>query len=94
MAEMTTKPVPVVKTEMTRQQRAAIEAFGQFVITIEEAFPQEVADTSNAAKKITRSGLQMADRLVHTRHELLRNAIDSTAKSLRSRDRATPHAAR
>jgi hypothetical protein len=30
-----------VKTEMTSQQRAAIEAFGQFVIAIEEAFAQE-----------------------------------------------------
>jgi hypothetical protein len=82
VAEITTNPVPVVKTEMTRQQRAAIKTFGQFVIAIEEAFPQEAEDTSNVAKKLTRSGLQMADRLVHTQHGLLlRNVIDSTAKS-------------
>ncbi|MGO9975556.1 MAG: hypothetical protein ACLP01_22710 [Solirubrobacteraceae bacterium] len=91
---MTTKPLPVVKTEMTTQQRAAIEAFGQVVITIEEAFPQEVADTPNIARRITRSGLQMADRLVHAQHEFLRSVIDSAAKSLRIRDGAKPQAAR
>ncbi len=50
MAEITTKPLAAVKTELTRQQRAAIEAFGRFVLTLEDAFPQEVADTSNVAK--------------------------------------------
>lgn len=88
MAQITTKPLPVVKTEMTRQQRAAIEAFAQFVIAIEEAFPQETADTSNVARKITESGLQMADRLVHTQRGLLRNVIDSTVKSHRRRGKA------
>ncbi len=92
MAEITTKPLPVVKTAMTRQQRAAIKAFGQLVIAIEEAFPQEAADTSNVAKKITESGLQMADRLVHTQRGLVRNVIDSTAKS--HRRRAKPQTAR
>jgi hypothetical protein len=55
--------------------------------------PQEVADTSEVAKKITESGLQMADRLIHTQYEFLRKVIDSTAKSLRSRDGAKLHAA-
>ncbi len=71
-------------------ERAAIEALGQFVIAIEEAFPQEVAGTSEVAKKITESGLQTADRLVHTQNEFLRNVIASTAKSLRIRDGAKP----
>ncbi len=94
-AEVTTKPVPVVKTELTCQQRAAIEAFGQFVVTIEEAFPHKVADTSTAAKRITRSGgLQMADRVVHKPHEFLRSVIDRTAKSLRIRDGEKPQTAR
>ena len=55
--------------------------------------PQEVADTSEVAKKITESGLQMADRLIHTQYEFLRKVIDSTAKSLHSRDRAKLQAA-
>jgi hypothetical protein len=75
-------------------ERAAIEAIGQFVITLEEALPQEVAGTSEVAKKITESGLEMADRLVHTEYDLLRDVIDSTAKSLSSRGGAKAKAAR
>ena len=67
-------------------ERAAIEALGQFLITIEDAWPQEVAATSDVAKKITESGLEMADRLVHTEYDFLRNVIDSAAKSVSSRD--------
>ena len=74
-------------------ERAAIEAVGQFVITVEEALPQEVAGTSDVAKKITESGLEMADRLVHTVNDVLRKVIDSTARSLSSRDGARPRAA-
>jgi hypothetical protein len=74
-------------------ERAAIEAVGQFLITAEEALPQEVAGTSEVAKKITESGLVMVDRLIHTQHEFLRKVIDSTAKSLNSRDGAKLQAA-
>jgi len=74
-------------------ERAAIEALGQFVVAVEEALPQEVAGTSEVAKKITESGLEMADRLIHTQHVFLRKGIDSTAKALRSRDGAKLHAA-
>jgi hypothetical protein len=75
-------------TSLETGERAVIEALGQFLVTVEEALPQEVADTSEVAKKITESGLELADRLVHTQYEFLRKAIDSTAKALRSRDGA------
>ncbi|MGO9751822.1 MAG: hypothetical protein ACLP8S_08500 [Solirubrobacteraceae bacterium] len=65
-------------------ERAAIDALGKFVITIEEALPQEVAASTDVAKKITESGLELTDRLVHTQHDFLRNVIDSAARSLRS----------
>ena len=127
MAQIATKPKPVVKplqTSATHQlfsplraarrarvvdrtselsdevlksleagERAAIEALGQFVITIEETLPQEVASTSEMAKKVTESGLQTADRLVHTQYDVLREVIASAAKSLSSRDGAKPKAA-
>lgn len=73
-------------------ERAAIETVGQFLITVEEALPQEVAGTSEVAKRITVSGLEMADRLVHTGHDLLRNVIGSTAKSLGNGRGAKPRA--
>jgi hypothetical protein len=92
--DRTTKLSDEVLKSLEASERAAIEALGQFVISIEEALPQEVAGTSDVAKKITESGLQMADRLVHTQHDFLRNVIDSTAKSLRVGDGAKPQAAR
>ena len=115
MAEIATKPKPVVKTSATRElgipaarlavvvdrtaelsdevlksldigERAAIEAVRQFLITMEEALPQEVAGTSDVVKRITESGFEMADRLVQTEYDFLRNVVDSAAKSLSSRD--------
>ena len=74
-------------------ERAAIEAIGQFMITLEEALPHEVTRTSEVAKKITESGLEMTDRLVHTEYDLLRDVVDSTAKSLSRHDGAKSVAA-
>jgi hypothetical protein len=75
-------------------QRAAIDAVGRFVVTVEEALPQEVQGTSEVAKKITESGLETADRLVQTWYDFLRKVIGSTSKSLSSHNGARPNAAR
>jgi hypothetical protein len=85
-----TKPPGVVKSEMTAQQRDAIKAFGQLVITIEQAFPQAVADAP-ASRTITRPG-PGDGREARSAHaaEFLRNVIDSTARSLSRRGEATP----
>ncbi len=74
-------------------ERAAIEAIGQFVITIEEALPHEVTRTSEVAKKVTESGLEMTDRLLHTEYDLFRDVVDSAANSLRRHDGARSVAA-
>ena len=44
------------------------------------------------AKKITESGFEMADRLVHTINDFARKVVDSAAKSLSGHDAAKPHA--
>jgi hypothetical protein len=80
-------------TSLETGERAAIEALRQFLVTIEDAVPQEVTGTAEVAKKITESGQEMTDRLVHTQYEFLRKAIASTAKALRSRDGAKLQAA-
>jgi hypothetical protein len=69
-------------------ERAAIAAVGQFLITLEEALPRQVAGTSDVAKMITESGLEMTDRLVHTEYDFLRKVVDSAAKPLSSRNGA------
>ena len=82
-----------VLQSLEASERTAIQAVGQFVITIEETLPQEVAATSDVAKMITESCLEMADRLVHAGNDLMRNVLDSAAKPLRTRDGVMPKAA-
>lgn len=79
-----------VLTSLEAGERAAIEAVGRFLVTIEDALPDEVNTTSEVVKRITESGLGMAQQLVHTQYDFLRQVIDSTAKSLSSRNAATP----
>jgi uncharacterized protein YbaP (TraB family) len=76
-----------------KSERAAIEAVGQFVITMEEAIPTEVTGTTEVAKKITQSGLETVDQLVHTGHDLLHHVVDSGATWLSRHEEAKPVAA-
>lgn len=69
-----------------RSERAAIEAVGQFVITIEDALPTEVTGTTDVAKTITTSGLQTIDQLVHTEYDLLGHVVDSATTWLSRHD--------
>lgn len=86
VADRTTELSDEVLKSVEEGQRAAIESLGRFVITLEEALSQEVEGTSKVAKKVTESGLEMADRLVHTQYGFIRKVIDSAGKSLRSTD--------
>jgi hypothetical protein len=94
VVERTTELSDEVLKSVEEGQRAAIEAAGRFLVTVEEALPQEVQGTSEVAKTITESGLEMADRLVHTQYDFLRKVIHSAGKSLSSRNGATPDAAK
>ena len=88
-----TKLSDEVLKALEASERTAVEAVGQFVISIEEALPQEVTASSDAAKKITESGLEMVDRVIHAQHDFLHRVIDGTAKSLRSHDSVGHHTA-
>ncbi len=80
---------------MTPQQRDAIKAFGQFVVTLEHAFRQEVVDPPTSQEKDREvGGLQIAGRLFHTQLVFLRMVIDFTAMALGLRDGEMPQAAR
>jgi hypothetical protein len=94
VVDRTTELSDEVLKSVDQGQRAAIEAAGRFLVTVEEALPQEVQGTSEVAKKITESGLEMADRLVHTQYDFLREVIHSASKSLSSRNGAKPSAAK
>jgi hypothetical protein len=91
--DRTAKLSDEVLKALETSERSALEAIGQVIITLEEALPQEVAGTSEVAKRITESGLEMADRLVHTQYHLLRAVADRTAVSLSRHDAAESNAA-
>jgi hypothetical protein len=94
VVERTTELYDEVLESLEAGQRAAIEAAGRFLFTVEDALPQEVQATSEVAKTITESGLETADRLIHTQYDLLRKVIHSAAKSLSSSNAAKLSAAR
>jgi hypothetical protein len=66
--------------------RAAVEAVGRFLVSVEEALPQ-AARARGVEKKITKSAVEMVQQLVETQSEFLVKVVDSAAKSLsRSED--------
>ena len=77
-------------SSLESSERAAIEAVGQFVISVEEAIPTEVTATADVARMITKSGLETADQLVHTGYDLLRHAADGATGWVIRRDGASP----
>jgi hypothetical protein len=88
VVDRTSKLSDDVLKSLEAGQRAAIEAVGQFLLTVEEALSEEVKGASDVPKKITESALEMAQQLVHTQYDFLRQVIDSTSKSLSSHDGA------
>ncbi|MGO9788863.1 MAG: hypothetical protein ACLP8S_04840 [Solirubrobacteraceae bacterium] len=62
------------------------------------AINTEMADTANSGpsmkKMITESGLELADRSVHTQYGFLRKVIHSVGRSLSSRSGANLSAAK
>ena len=86
LVERTAKLSDELLKSFEKSERATIEAIGQFVITIEEAIPTEVTGTADVAKKVTKSGLEMVDQLVHTEYELLHHVVDGTATWLSRHD--------
>jgi hypothetical protein len=62
-------------------QRAAIDAVRKFVDTVDEKLPA-LGDRPRRRQEIVDSAMEMADRLVHTQYEFLRNVVQSAGKAL------------
>ena len=62
-------------------QRAAIDAVQKFVDTVDRALPPRGQGPSRR-QEVVDSALEMADRLVHTQYDFLREVVDSAGKSL------------
>ncbi len=67
-------------------QRAAIEAVRKFLDSVDET--QVHGDDPSKRQEVINSTLEMADRLVHTRYDFLRNVVDTAGKALGASDQA------
>jgi hypothetical protein len=85
--DRTTKMSDEVLDSVEAGQRAAIEAVRRFVDTVDQALPTH-GEGPSRRQEVVDSALEMADRLVHTQYEFIRNMIDSAGKSLSRPDGA------
>jgi hypothetical protein len=83
-------------TELTEQtlesvekgQRAAIEAVRKFVDTVDEKLPSLGGEHPSTRQEVIDAALDMADSLVHTQYDFLRNVVDSAGKALGASEQA------
>ena len=62
-------------------QRAAIDAVRKFVDKVDETFPA-LGERPSKRQEIVDSAMEMADRLVHTQYDFLRDVVQSAGKTL------------
>jgi len=66
-------------------QRAAIDAVRKFVDTVDEKLPA-LGERPSKRQEIVDAAMEMADRLVHTQYDFLRNVVQSAGKTLSKPD--------
>jgi hypothetical protein len=81
--DSTAKLSEEVLKNVERSQRVAIEAVRKFVDTVDQALPAVPhGEGPSRRQEVVDSALEMADRLVHTQYDFIRQVIDSAATSL------------
>jgi hypothetical protein len=70
-----------VLTSVEAGQRAAIEAVRRFVETVDEVVPT-IGDRPSRREKVIDAALDMADKLVTTQYDFLRNVVREAARTL------------
>ena len=63
-------------------ERAAIQAVKKFADTVDEMLPTLRADVPSRRQGIIDAAMEMADGLVHTQYDFLRNVAQSAGKAL------------
>jgi hypothetical protein len=62
-------------------QRAAIDAVRKFVDTVDEKLPA-LGERPSRRQDVIDAAMEMADRLVHTQYDFVRNVVQSAGKAL------------
>jgi len=63
-------------------QRAAIEAVGKFVDTVDKRLPSLGDEHPSRRQDIIDAALEMADRLVETQYDFIRRVVNSAGQAL------------
>ena len=85
VVDRTTELSDDVLKSLESGQRAAIEAVRKFVDTVDEALPA-LGERPSRRQEILDAAMEMADRLVHTQYDFLRNVVKSAGESLSRQD--------
>ena len=83
--DRTTELSDEVLKSLEAGQRAAIEAVRKFVDTVDEAMPA-VGERPSRRQEIVDAAMEMADRLVHTQYDFLRNVVQNAGKAVSRED--------
>jgi hypothetical protein len=79
--DRTTELSKEVLKSLESGQRAAIDAVRKFVDTVDDKLPA-LGDRPRRRQEIVDSAMEMADKLVHTQYEFLRNVVQSAGRAL------------
>jgi hypothetical protein len=74
-----------VLKSVEKGQRAAIEAVRRFVDTVDEVLPA-IGDRPSRRQRVIDAALDMADKLVTTQYDFLRNVVRDAGHSLNKPD--------
>lgn len=80
--DRTTELSDEVLQSVEKGQRDVIDAVRKFIDTVDKALPTHGEEPSRR-QEVVDSAMEMADRLIHTQYEFIRNVVDSAGKSLR-----------
>lgn len=83
--DRTTELSDEVLKSLESGQRAAIDAVRKFVGTVDEKLPA-LGERPSRRQEIVDAAMEMADRLVHTQYDFLRNVVQSAGKALSKPD--------
>ncbi len=79
--DRTTELSDEVLKSLESGQRAAIDAVRKFVDTVDEKLPT-LGERPSRRQEIVDAAMEMADRLVHTQYDFLRDVVQSAGKAL------------
>jgi hypothetical protein len=83
--DRTTELSDEVLKSLESGQRAAIDAVRKFVDTVDEKLPA-LGERPSRRQEIVDAAMEMADRLVRTQYDFLRNVVQSAGKALSKPD--------